>query len=573
MQPNLTHTLEMVGKEKGIEKEILIEALETAMLTAARKKYGADKDLEVHFNEEIGEIEIFEFKTVVVKVADPEKEISLVEANQLDPEAQVSDSLGIKLDTSELGRIAAQTAKQVLIQKVREADHAIVYDEYKDRRGELVTGIVRRFERGNIIVDLGRAESVLPMREQVPRESYRAGDRIQAYVLDVQPEAKGPQIVLSRTSPGLLVKLFEMEVPEIDEGIVTIEAASREPGARSKIAVSSRDSDVDPVGACVGMKGSRVQAVVQELRGEKIDIVPYSPDPATFVCNALAPAEVSRVIINEDTHGMEIIVPDDQLSLGIGRKGQNVRLASQLSGWKLDINSESRVAEMWKNAINSLGKIDGVGDIMIDTLYKYGFRSARDVMMADLDILCEVPGIGRKLAEKMQRSAARVVAEEEEELRAGAEARKAEAAAGDLGLDGEKLRFMEIRGIGEKTIDQLAEGGYYTIMQVFEENNVVKLGEVTGIGIKKARQIKQAISQYLEEAARSAILPDVEPAEEAPAAEEGEQMMGEQEVPQTEEVAEAVPLAEESPAEVEAPAEEEVVEEEKDSGTEPTEEV
>jgi N utilization substance protein A len=228
---------------------------------------------------------------------------------------------------------------------------------------------------------------------------------------------------------------------------------------------------------------------------------------------------------------------------------------------------------MWKNAINSLGKIDGVGDIMIDTLYKYGFRSARDVMMADLDILCEVPGIGRKLAEKMQRSAARVVAEEEEELRAGAEARKAEAAAGDLGLDGEKLRFMEIRGIGEKTIDQLAEGGYYTIMQVFEENNVVKLGEVTGIGIKKARQIKQAISQYLEEAARSAILPDVEPAEEAPAAEEGEQMMGEQEVPQTEEVAEAVPLAEESQAEVEAPAEEEVVEEEKDSGTEPTEEV
>jgi len=573
MQPNLTHTLEMVGKEKGIEKEILIEALETAMLTAARKKYGADKDLEVHFNEEIGEIEIFEFKTVVEKVDDPEKEISVNEAQQLDPEAQVNDSLGIKLDTSELGRIAAQTAKQVLIQKVREADHAIVYDEYKDRKGELVTGIVRRFERGNIIVDLGRAESVLPMREQVPRESYRAGDRIQAYVLDVQPEAKGPQIVLSRCSPGLLVKLFEMEVPEIDEGIVTIEAASREPGARSKIAVSSRDSDVDPVGACVGMKGSRVQAVVQELRGEKIDIVPYSPDPATFVCNALAPAEVSRVIINEDTHGMEIIVPDDQLSLGIGRKGQNVRLASQLSGWKLDINSESRVAEMWKNAINSLGKIDGVGDIMIDTLYKYGFRSARDVMMADLDVLCDVPGIGGKLAEKMQRSAARVVAEEEEELRAGAEARKAEAAAGELGLDGEKLRFMEIRGIGEKTIDQLAEGGYYTIMQVFEENNVVKLGEVTGIGIKKARQIKQAISQYLEEQARAAILPDVEPKEEITDGEEGEQMLQEPEALQPEVAAEYVPEAGVAPVETEAPAEDEVMEEKEDSGTEPTEEV
>jgi N utilization substance protein A len=547
MQPNLTHTLEMVGKEKGIDKEILIEALETAMLTAARKKYGPDKDLEVHFNEEIGEIEIFEFKTVVAKVADLDQEIVITEAQQLDPEVQINDSLGIKLGTSELGRIAAQTAKQVLIQKVREADHALVYDEYKDRQDELVTGIVRRFERGNIIVDLGRAEAILPMREQVPRESYRAGDRIQAYVLDVQPESKGPQIVLSRTSQGLLIKLFEMEVPEIDEGIVTIEAASREPGARSKIAVSSRDSDVDPVGACVGMKGSRVQAVVQEMRGEKIDIVSYSPDPATFVCNALAPAEVSRVIINEDTHGMEIIVPDDQLSLGIGRKGQNVRLASQLSGWKLDINSESRVAEMWKNAINSLGKIDGVGDIMIDTLYKYGFRSARDVMMADLDILCEVPGVGRKLAEKMQRSSARVVVEEEEELRAEAEARRTEAAGGEFGLEGEKLRFMEIRGIGEKTIDQIAEGGYYTIMQVFEESNVVKLGEVTGIGIKKARQIKQAISQYLEEQARAAILPDVERPEE------------------TEETAQE----EAAPAVLES-VEEEVEEENKDSGTEPT---
>ncbi|HUU01575.1 MAG TPA: transcription termination factor NusA [Myxococcota bacterium] len=516
MQSNLNHTLEMVGKEKGIDREILIEALEMAMLTAAKKRFGADREIEVHFNEESGEVEIFEFRTVVKKVSDPECEVSTEEAAQLDPEAQEGDSLGIKLDTSELGRIAAQTAKQVLIQKVREADHALVYEEYKDRRNELATGIVRRFERGNIIVDLGRAEAVLPMREQVPRESYRAGDRIQAYVLDVLEEAKGgPQIILSRTTQGLLIKLFEMEVPEIDEGIVTIEAAAREPGARSKIAVSSRDSDVDPVGACVGMKGSRVQAVVQELRGEKIDIVPYSSDPATFVCNSLAPVEVSRVIINEDSHGMEIIVPDDQLSLGIGRKGQNVRLASQLAGWKLDINSESRVAEMWKNAINSLGKIDGVGDIMIDTLYKYGFRSARDVMMSTIEQLTDVPGIGAKVAEKMQRSAARVVAEEEQELRAAAQERRAAAEASEVGLDGEQERFLEIRGIGDKTIEQLAEGGYYTIMQVHEEENVVKLGEVSGIGIKKARQVKQAITVYLEEQARAAILPDLEVQQEA----------------------------------------------------------
>ncbi len=509
MQSNLNQTIELVGKEKGLDKEILVEALESAMLTAAKKKFGMERDLEVHFNEEIGEIEIFEFKTVVDKIEDPMLEITVDEALQLDPEAQPGDSLGMKLETVELGRIAAQTAKQVLIQKVREADSAIVYEEYQDRKDELVTGIVRRFERGNIIVDLGRAESMLPVREQVPRETYRPGDRIQAYVLDVLPEPRGgPQIILSRTSPGLLIKLFEMEVPEIDEGIVTIEAAAREPGARSKIAVASRDADVDPVGACVGMKGSRVQAVVQELRGEKIDIVPYSPDPATFVCNALAPAEVSRVVINEDTHSMEIIVPDDQLSLGIGRKGQNVRLASQLAGWRLDINSESRVAEMWRNAMRSLGKIEGVGDIMIDTLYKYGFRSARDVMMSDIETLCEVPGIGQTIAERMQRSAARVVSEEEEELRTEADARRAEAEDSELGLEGERLRFMEVRGIGDRTIEQLAEGGYFTLQQVHEEDNVVKLGEVTGIGIKKARQIKQAIAQYLEEQARASLLPD-----------------------------------------------------------------
>jgi N utilization substance protein A len=508
MLPNLNYTLEMVGKEKGIDKEILIEALETAMLTAARKKFGAERDLEVRYNEEYGEIEIFEFKTVVSKVSDPSLEVSMEEAMMLDPEAQENDSLGIKLDTSELGRIAAQTAKQILIQKVREADHALIYDEYKNRKGELVTGIVRRFERGDLIVDLGRAEASLPVREQVPRESYRAGDRIMAYVLEVNEESRGgSQIILSRTSPGLLIKLFEMEVPEIDEGIVSIEAAAREPGARSKIAVSSRDSDVDPVGACVGMKGARVQSVVQELRGEKIDIVPYNPDPATFVCNALAPVEVSRVVINEDSHSMEIIVPDDQLSLGIGRKGQNVRLASQLTGWKLDINSESRVAEMWKNAIDSLGKIDGVGDIMIDTLYKYGFRSARHIMNADLDILTEVPGVGRKLAERIKESAVDVVNEEEDELRAGAEARLAETQASETGLDGARTQFLEVRGIGERTIEQLAEGGYYTVLQIHEEVNVVKLAEVTGIGIKKARQIKKAASVYLEEKARESIMP------------------------------------------------------------------
>ena len=259
------------------------------------------------------------------------------------------------------GRIAAQTAKQVILQRVREAERENVFNQYKDRKGELISGIVRRFERGNIIIDLGGAEAVLPVRDQVPRESYRAGDRIVAFVVDIDKTARGPQIILSRTHKGLLEKLFEMEVPEIYEKIVRIEASAREAGARSKIAVSSRDRDVDPVGACVGMKGSRVQAVVQELRGEKIDIVPYDPDPARFVCNAIAPAEVARVIIDAGSHTMELIVPDEKLSLAIGKKGQNVRLASQLTGWRIDIHSESKVREMEARARQSLAAIK-VGD-------------------------------------------------------------------------------------------------------------------------------------------------------------------------------------------------------------------
>src|SRR5208282_3682930 len=251
------------------------------------------------------------------------------------------DILKLKTYRRGFGRIAAQTAKQVILQRTRDAEREIVYNEYKDRKGEIVTGISRRFERGNIMVDLGRAEAVLPVREQVPRESYRANDRVQAYVLDVLRESKGPQIILSRASVSLLTKLFEMEVPEIAERIVVIEAAAREPGGRAKIAVASRDSDVDPVGACVGMKGSRVQAVVQELRGEKIDIIPWNDDSAHFVCNALQPAEISKVIIDQDTNTMEVIVADDQLSLAIGKKGQNVRLAAKLTGWKIDVRSES----------------------------------------------------------------------------------------------------------------------------------------------------------------------------------------------------------------------------------------
>ena len=339
----LKREIDQIAKDKGIDRKVIVGAVEEAMLQAARRKFGLEKEIEARFNDETGEVELFEFRNVVEQVMDPETQIALTRARVLDPECELGDQIGVKLDTEGFGRILAQTAKQVIIQRVREAERGIVYEEYKDRKGEVVNGIVRRFEKGALIVDLGRAEAVLPAKEQVPRESYRPGDRIRAYVFDVNKEAKGPQILLSRASIELLTKLFEQEVPEIYEGIVTIESAAREPGVRSKIAVASRDSDVDPVGACVGMKGSRVQAVVQELRGERIDIVPWSPDPARYVCSALSPAQVSKVIIDEAAKSMDVIVPDDQLSLAIGRKGQNVRLAVQLTGWRIDIKSESKM--------------------------------------------------------------------------------------------------------------------------------------------------------------------------------------------------------------------------------------
>ncbi|MDH3869888.1 MAG: transcription termination factor NusA, partial [Desulfuromonadales bacterium] len=345
MNINLNHIIDQVVKDKGIDRAVLVEALEAAVLSAANKKYRNTRDLEAHFNDEIGEVEVFEFVTVVEEVENSYQEIDLGEAQEIDPDVEVGDSLGMKMDASSFSRIAAQTAKQVIIQKVREAEREGVFNEFKDRLGELVNGIVRRYERGDLIIDLGRTEALLPHREQVPRENYRQGDRVRAYISDVRMATKGPQIILSRTHPALLIELFKMEVPEVSEGIVEIKAVSREPGSRAKIAVLSNDPDVDPIGACVGMRGARVQNVVSELRGEKIDIINWTPDIARFACAALSPAEVTRVYVDNDEESLEMIVPDDQLSLAIGKKGQNVRLAAKLTGWKIDIMSETRAAE------------------------------------------------------------------------------------------------------------------------------------------------------------------------------------------------------------------------------------
>src|SRR5215472_15459831 len=432
---NLNLVLDQVAKDKGIDRKVLVATLEDAMKTAAKKHFGQDRNLEAKYDAEKGVVELFQAIGVVEEISDPVQavnQLTLAEARKKGMEVedaaeakaqddQYGDILKLKTFRHGFGRIAAQTAKQVILQRTRDAERENVYNEYKEHKDTIVTGVARRFERGNIIVELSRAEAVLPVREQVPRETYRAGDRVQAFVLDVLRESKGPQIILSRASVNLLTKLFEMEVPEIAEGIVIIEAAAREPGGRAKIAVSSRDQDVDPVGACVGMKGSRVQAVVQELRGEKIDIVPYSEDPARFVCNAIAPAEVSRVVIDAETHTMELIVPDDKLSLAIGKKGQNVRLASQLTGWRIDIHSESKVREIEEQAKRSMAEIEGSSEDLAQTLFKLGWRSAEEVARAKVEELGGVPGVGGEAgAERLKVAAAKQV-EVEKQRRAEAE--------------------------------------------------------------------------------------------------------------------------------------------------------
>jgi len=448
MQPELSRVIEQVSKEKGIDRAIVVSAIENAMLSAAKKIVGPTIHLEAKFNPEVGEVELFKILTVVEEVTDPETQITQADARaNLDPDAEIGDELLEKLDQS-YGRIAAQAAKQSLIQRLRDAERDIIYNEFKDRKGELThSGIVQRFEKKNIIVNLGRTDAILPEKEQIPRERYRQGDRIRAFILEVEMTSKGPQIVLSRTHPGFLMKLFEQEVPEVYEGIVEIKGAAREPGGRAKIAVVSNDPDVDPVGACVGMKGTRVQAVVQELRGEKIDIVHWTPDPAEFVCRALAPAKVAKIIMDEDERSMEVIVPDDQLSLAIGRKGQNVRLASRLTGFKLDVRSESEADEEARQARASLTSVPGIGDVAAELLYQNGFKSAEEVAQADEQTLAEIEGLGpekvasilkaaRAYVDTKQREAeeaAAVAAQEavQEAATASAEAGNVEAAAAE----------------------------------------------------------------------------------------------------------------------------------------------
>jgi N utilization substance protein A len=454
MSFDLNAIIGQIGRDKGIDKKLLIEAVESAMLSAAKKHFGHNLNLEVQYNEESGELELMQFKTVVDKVEDSATQVTLEEARtEFDTDAMVGDELGKKLDTQILGRISAQTAKQVIIQKVRDAERGVIYEEYKDSKGDLINGIVQRYDRGNVIVNLGRTEAILPKREQISRERYRQGDRLRSMILDIDRSARGPQIVLTRSHPDFLKKLFELEVPEILENVIEIKGVAREPGERAKIAVYSNDSSLDPVGACVGIKGSRVQAVVQELRGERIDIVTWTADEPSFVARCLSPAEVARVVVDEDNHSMEVIVGDDQLSLAIGRRGQNVKLASKLSGWKIDVRSVSVAEEEAKRARASLESIPGMEFTTAEMLFQNGYRSVRDIANASIEELSEIEGISSELASTIIKEAGDMQAKFDEE-------------GGDSGDDGDTITDLDKLMIAPEIRDRLIAAGFKTIQSL-----------------------------------------------------------------------------------------------------------
>jgi N utilization substance protein A len=395
MGMELKKAIDQISKDKGIDRDLLVDTLEEAIRASVVKKYGDDLDIEVSFNEEIGEIEVYQFKVVVQAVSDPSREITLEAAKIHDPNVQIDDEVGFRMEIEDLGRIAAQSAKQVIIQRMRDAEHEIIYEEYKDRIGEIVGGIIQRRDRNGWVINLGRTEAILPKNEQIPRERFRQGDRVQTYIVDVRQEGRGPQVVVSRSHPDYMKALFKREVPEIDDGIVTIMGVARDPGLRAKVAVISHEADVDPVGACVGVKGSRIQNIVQEFRGERIDIVLWNPDITTYAVNALSPATISRITVDDDDKTLEVVVPDDQLTPAIGRKGQNVKLAAKLLGWRIDIFTESRYGEMNRNR-QGLEQLASAAEINVENLLEAGFEDVESVVGSSEEELLDIEGIGEE---------------------------------------------------------------------------------------------------------------------------------------------------------------------------------
>jgi N utilization substance protein A len=451
----LLQIADAVAREKAIDRGIVIAAMEDAIQKAARSRYGSETEVRAEINPKTGEMRLSRLLLVVDTVENDSTQIALADAKRRNPAAQVGDYIAEALPPLEYGRIAAQSAKQVIVQKVREAERDRQYQEYKDRIGDIVNGIVKRVEYGNVVVDLGRGEAIVRRDELLPREVFRNGDRIRAYIYDVRREPRGPQIFLSRTHPQFMSKLFAQEVPEIYDGIVEVKAVARDPGSRAKIAVISRDSSVDPVGACVGMRGSRVQAVVNELQGEKIDIIPWTSDPANFVVNALAPAEVAKVVLDEDRQRMEVVVPDQQLSLAIGRRGQNVRLASQLTGWDIDIvteqeESEHRQAEFEKRTklfIEALNVDEVVGQLLASE----GFNSVEELALVDEKEIAGIEGFDADTAHELQARAAEYLAKLDSEL----DAKRIELGVADA--------LKEVPGITTAMLVEFGENGIKTV--------------------------------------------------------------------------------------------------------------
>jgi N utilization substance protein A len=416
----LLQIADAVAREKSIDRTIVIAAMEDAIQKAARSRYGSETEVRAEINPKTGDIRLQRLLEVVEEVENTATQIDVDEARHRNPAAQLGDYISEPLPPIDFGRIAAQSAKQVIVQKVREAERDHQFDEFKDRIGEVVNGVVKRVEYGNVIVDLGRGEAIVKRDQLIPRELFRNGDRVRAYIMDVRREQRGPQIFLSRTHPQFMSKLFRQEVPEIYDGVIEVKSVARDPGSRAKIAVVSNDSSIDPVGACVGMRGSRVQAVVQELQGEKIDIIPWNPDAATFIVNALQPAEVSKVVLDEDAERIEVVVPDEQLSLAIGRRGQNVRLASQLTGWDIDILTEQEESERRQKEFQerTVLFVDGlnVDEVVGQLLASEGFTSIEEVAYVEPDEIATIEGFDEETAEEIQARAREHLEERERQL-------------------------------------------------------------------------------------------------------------------------------------------------------------
>src|SRR5471030_776797 len=451
----LLQIADAVAREKSIDRNIVITAMEDAIAKAARSRYGSETEVRAEINSKTGELRLSRHLLVVESVENTSNQINLEGARRHNPAAQLGDTIADPLPPLEYGRIAAQSAKQVIVQKVRDAERDRQYEEFKDRIGEIVNGQVKRVEYGNVIVDLGRGEGIVRRDELIPRETFRYGDRIRAYIYDVRREQRGPQIFLSRTHPQFMSKLFAQEVPEIYDGIVEVKAVARDPGSRAKIAVVSRDSSVDPVGACVGMRGSRVQAVVNELQGEKIDIIPWSPDIATFVVNALAPAEVAKVVLDEERERIEVVVPDQQLSLAIGRRGQNVRLASQLTGWDIDILTEQEESERRQAEFENRTKIFvealNLDEVVGQLLASEGFGSIEELAMVDEKEIAGIEGFDKETARELQERAKEYIDKLESEL----DAKRVELGVAD--------ELKEIPGVTTKMLVALGENGVKTV--------------------------------------------------------------------------------------------------------------